>query len=115
MLDVSFGHLGNMHQPVLMDADIDKCAEINNVAHRTLQYHARRQVFHLKHIGTKDGFRHLIPGVTRRFLQLFHDILQRQFANFQLGGKFLIVRNLLRDTGEFTTADILGDKSQFLQ
>ncbi len=41
VLDVPIGHLGNVYQAVLMDADIHKDAKINDVADGTLQHHTR--------------------------------------------------------------------------
>ncbi len=44
------GHLGDMHQTILLDTNIYERAEVYHVAHRSLQHHARLQVFHLENI-----------------------------------------------------------------
>ena len=40
MPDIFIGHLRNVYQAVLMDADVHKGSEINNVSHSSLQNHA---------------------------------------------------------------------------
>ena len=40
MVQAPVADLGNMHQAVLMDADVHENAEVNDVAHRAGQLHA---------------------------------------------------------------------------
>ena len=49
VLHVSRGHRGDVHQPVLMDPDIDKGAECGDVGHDTFENHARLQILELFH------------------------------------------------------------------
>ena len=42
MLDKAVTHLRDMYQTILMDPDIHKGTEINDISHGSLQYHARR-------------------------------------------------------------------------
>ena len=50
-----------MHQPVLLDADIDKGAESGDVRHDTRQYHALAQVVDRMHVGELEN-----PGLAAR-------------------------------------------------
>src|SRR5699024_11365729 len=58
--------LGNMHQPVLMDADIHKSPEVNDIAHGSLEDHALLQVFDIQHIAAQDGPGHILSGISDR-------------------------------------------------
>ena len=40
MFDIPVRDLGDMHKAVLMDSDINKHAEINNISHRSFENHA---------------------------------------------------------------------------
>ena len=55
-------HLRDVHQPVLMDADVHKHAEVDDVAHRAGEHHAGLQVLHVQHIGAQDGRAAARPG-----------------------------------------------------
>lgn len=44
MGDATIGHLGDMHQTVLMDTDIDKGSEVGDVGDDARQNHAFHQV-----------------------------------------------------------------------
>ena len=44
MFDEAVGNLRDVNEPVLMDADVDECAEIGQIAHRSLQNHPFVQV-----------------------------------------------------------------------
>jgi len=46
---ISIGHRGDVHQPVLMDPDIDKGAERGDVGHDTFENHAGLQILELIH------------------------------------------------------------------
>ena len=83
MLDKLVAHLRNMHQSVLMNANIDKRTKINDVAHGSFQNHPRRQVFDLKHIAAQNRLWHVLSRVSRRLLQLLDDVLQRHLSHTQ--------------------------------
>ena len=46
--------LGNMHETIILDSDIDKGTKVDHVAYGTLQFHTWRQVLDLKHIGAEN-------------------------------------------------------------
>ena len=58
-----------------MHTDIHKGTKVDDIAHGSLQYHARCQVLHLKDIGTQDRFLHLLTGISGRFFQLLYNVL----------------------------------------
>ena len=70
MLDELIGHMRDVDQAVLMDSDIYKCTEIDDIADRSLQYHAGFQVFDGQNVGTKNRLGHIFTRVTARLLQL---------------------------------------------
>ena len=74
MFDIFFTDLGNMHQSVLMNSDIYKSTEINNITNRSLQDHSFFQVFHIKDICAKYRSRHFLSWITSRFFQFLYDI-----------------------------------------
>ena len=49
ILDVSIGHRGDVHQPVLVDPHIDKGAERGDVSDDTFENHAGLQILELFH------------------------------------------------------------------
>src|SRR6266446_2419948 len=49
VLDVSIGHRGDVHQPVLVDPHIDKGTERGDVRHDTFENHAGLQILELFH------------------------------------------------------------------
>ena len=94
MADEPVSHAGDVHQPVLMHANIDERAEVNHVAHRARQLHARRQVAHCEHIRAQHGRGQRLTRVTSGLFQLGGDIQQRHFTHTerfrQLCGAFLL-------------------------
>ena len=71
-----------MHQAVLVNADIDKRAEVGDVGHRAFEDHSRQQVVHgLYAIGELGGFK-LRTRVAARFFQLFDNVGYRRHAEF---------------------------------
>ena len=67
MTDVSVGNLRNMNESVLMDADIDESAEIDDVPDRDRQFHAHLQVVDIHDIRTEFRFRQTVADVPPRF------------------------------------------------
>ncbi len=74
-----------MHQAILMNADIDKRAEVSDVSDRPFQNHPRQQVVHgFDAIGELRGFK-FRTRVAARFFQLFDDIAHGRHAEFIVG------------------------------
>ena len=67
VLDIFIADLRDVYQPVLVDADIHKGAEIDHVAYRAGKLHAGLQVFQFQNIGAEQGGRQLVSGVPSRF------------------------------------------------
>ena len=80
MGDAPFGNLRNMHQTILMDGNIDKCAKVGDIAHRSGQHHPFFQVAHLHHIGAQQRFWQLVPWVPSRLAQLGDHIPQGRLS-----------------------------------
>ena len=114
MLDITVADLGDMNKPVLMYPDIDESAKVNDITHGSLQYHSRCQILHFENIAAQDWLRHVFTRITCRLLQFFYNIAKGQFTNFKLCRKFLVIRNLFRDSDHRTVADIFQCISQFL-
>ena len=74
-------HPGDVHQSVLMDADVHERAEIDHIPYRPRQLHPGLQVLHIQHIGPQHRLRQILTGISSRLLQLAKDVLQRGQAN----------------------------------
>lgn len=91
MLDKAVTHLRDMYQTILMDSDIHKGTEINDISHGSLQYHARSQIFDLEHVTAQDWFWHILTRITGRRFQFLYDIPESQFADFQILCKLFVI------------------------
>ena len=54
MLDEPVADLGNMHQTILVHAQVHKGAEVDDVAHRAGELHARLQVLQAHDIAAQQ-------------------------------------------------------------
>src|SRR6266567_980723 len=81
---VAVGKLGDMHQAILLDADIDEGAKVHHVAHHPLQEHAGLQVFHLEHIVAQEGSWQRFARIKSRLLQVLQDVVEGRQANADL-------------------------------
>ena len=88
ILDELVGKLGDMDQPVLMDADIDEGAEGRDVGHDAFQHHAEFEV--LQFVDTFLEHRRLELGtrIAARLLQLGDDVLDGRQAELVIGEVF---------------------------
>ena len=73
-----------MDQTVLMNADIHKSAEVDDVADGAFQLHARFQILHPHHVGAQQRRGQFVPGIPAGLGQLRRDILQGGQADPQL-------------------------------
>ena len=86
------GQLADMHQPVLMHADIHKRPKRRHVGHRAFQHHARLQIAYFLDPRRKGRGLETWPWVAPRFFQLQQNIAHRwqpkprigEIAGFQL-------------------------------
>ena len=95
-----------MHQSILMNPDIHKCPEINDITDSSLQDHALFEIFHIKYICAEYRFRHLITWISCRFFQFFYNIAKCRLTNSQLFRQLLIILDLFGNTTQFTTRNI---------
>lgn len=70
VLDEFVGNLGDVHQSVLMDANIHKHAKINDISNCALQDHIGLEILHLKDITSQDGLWHVFARVPCGLLEL---------------------------------------------
>ena len=95
-----------MHQSILMNTDIHKCPEINDITDSSLKDHTFFEVFHIKYICTKYRFRHLITWISCRFFQFFYNIAKCRLTNSQLFRQLLIILDLFGNTTQLTAGNI---------
>ena len=74
MGDATVGHLRDMHQTILMDADINKGPEVGDVRHDAWQFHSLDEVVDGVYTGIELKLLYLLAWVATRFFQFFHDI-----------------------------------------
>ena len=65
-----------MHQPVVLDADVHKRAEIDHVAHGAGQHHALAQVVETQHVVAQHRRRQIVARVAARPQQRLEDVVQ---------------------------------------
>ena len=83
MFDITVTDLGNMYQTILMNADVHKHTEVNDIADSALQHHTFFQILHGQYVTAEDRSRGFITGVTARFFQFLDNILQSRQTNAQ--------------------------------
>ena len=111
-------HLRDVNQAVLMNADIHKCAKVDDVADGSFQNHARFQVLHCQNIRTKHRFGHIASRIPSRLLQLGSNINQCLISYAKLPGKALShfsVLHPLTQSGDPAAGDICQSEAEFLQ
>ncbi len=84
MLHIPVRDLGDMHQAVLMDADVHKRAEINDVPHCAGQHHAGLQVLHLHHVRPKNGLGQRVADIPAGLHELICHVHHGGNADAQL-------------------------------
>ena len=106
-----------MHQTVLMDADIDKCSEVNHIAHRAGQLHARREIGDIQHICAQHRRRQVLARITARLFQLRRDVQQRHLAHAKRLGELscALVFHARTHASDASPAQILRVVTQICQ
>ena len=74
MPDKFAADLRNMHQTVLMHANVYKDAEVNDVAHRAAQLHAGLQILQLQNVGPENRRGQLVARVASGLDQLLDNV-----------------------------------------
>ncbi|SKW52315.1 Uncharacterised protein [Mycobacteroides abscessus subsp. abscessus] len=78
-------HCRDMHEAVLMHADIDKRAEGGHVRDDPFEHHADLQVRHLLDSGSERRGGECGPGVTARLLQLAENVCDGGYSEPVVG------------------------------
>ena len=65
-----------MDQSVVVDTDVDECAEVGDVDHDAWEFHSLPQVVGCLHVGVKLKGLHLAARVAARLFQFLHDVAQ---------------------------------------
>ena len=86
MLQPTVAHFADMHQTVLMNADVHEDTKVDDITHRTGQLHAGDQILHFQHILPQYGGRQLVTGVTTGLGKLLGDVDEGHFAHTALFG-----------------------------
>ena len=81
VLDITAADLRDMHQTVLMDADIHERAEIRHIAYRSFELHTRLQVLEIEDIRAEQRRRQLIAWIAPGLLKLGNNIHQGRHTN----------------------------------
>ncbi len=71
------GKLADMHQTILVDANIDKGTEGSNIGNNAGQFHAGLEIVHLRHAFLEGEHFELLARIPARFGQLRHNVVQR--------------------------------------
>ncbi len=74
-------HLGNVDQAVLVNADVHKYAEVDDIAHGAQEHHAGLQILDVQHILAQNGLLQLLPWVPTGLLQLSGNVQQGGLAH----------------------------------
>ena len=103
---IAVGQLGAMHQPVFLDAHVDKAAEVRDVRHDARQLHPFMQISQRAHCGVKGKHLDGLPAVAPGLIKLLHDVGQ--------GGHPHVLRHVMlqADAGtQFLVCDQLVDRA----
>src|SRR4030095_6670519 len=61
-----------MEQSLLLDADVDECPKVHDVAHRPFELHAGHEVFRFEQVGAEDrqgGIRAWVPARAHQLIK----------------------------------------------
>ena len=81
MTQTTVADLRDVDQTVLVDADIHKDTEINDVADSAGQHHAGLQILHFQNIFAQDGSGKFVTGIPARLRQFLCDVCQSGFSD----------------------------------
>ncbi len=73
-----------MHQPRILEADVDESPEVDHIQDRPLELHARDQVFDLQDPLLEDRLGQVVSRVALGATERFDDVSQGEFADLQL-------------------------------
>ena len=82
-LDVAIGHLTDVHQAAVFEADVHESAEIHHVEHGPLQFHGRLQIFELENALFENRRRQVLTRVSAWSSQGLDNVIDRRQAELQ--------------------------------
>ena len=102
VLDKAVADFRDMHQAVLVYADVHKSAEVNDIAHGARQLHAGLQVLNGEHVRPQQRRRQLVARVAAGTQQLRHNVAQGRLAHTDLfrGSRVANGLHLFRQPGK---------------
>ena len=74
--DESVGHLADVNEPRIFQADVDERSEVNNVQNSPVQFHTRCQVVELQNAAAEDRARKVRSRISARPTQCFDNVFQ---------------------------------------
>lgn len=98
----------DVHKPILMDTDVNKNAEIDDVAHRAGELHPGAQILHREDIGAQNRLRETVADIPAGTLQFGDDVPKGGNAyTARIGGPLhAIPVDLFAQGGKCAAADI---------
>ena len=94
VLDIAVGNFGDMHEPVLVNADIDERAEVDNIAHGAVYHHSDLQIFDTHYILAQLGCGERIPYVPAGTEKFGYDIAEGRNVEFGIFRRLLLAESL---------------------
>lgn len=76
MLDVLITNLRDMDKSVLMNTDIDKCAEVDYISDRAFKLHSLFQILDVENITSEHWCWQFITGISARFGKFLYNIVK---------------------------------------
>ena len=87
VLDKAVCHLGNVDKPVLLHANIDERAEVNDVADGPRKFHSNGQIVERFHRAAEYNRRRVGANITSRLLKFGNDVADCRQSRAKFGGK----------------------------
>ena len=81
MLYESVGELGDVNESVLMNANVNERAEVDNVSHGTVEHHIGLEVLDAHNVVAKRRRREAVSDVSSGLLKLGDDVVKRGCAD----------------------------------
>jgi hypothetical protein len=88
-LDVAVSHLANVDQPAVLQPDIHKRSEIDDIQNRTLQFHPRLKVFEFQNALLENRRRQILPWIAAGASQGIENVAYGRHTRLQPRGHFL--------------------------
>ena len=102
---------------VLVDADIDEGAEVDDIADGAGQHHAGRQFLHGHHLFPQLRLRERVTDIAAGLFQLGYDILKSGFATTKLTRElcYTVLRCLEAQECHIARANVVGSEAETLE